>query len=224
MSLSSDKIEVAGVVTRTLDNLALTITSKSAREGANMRQQIGEVRTNYAQYIKSGEFMQQLLDCFVAAKTANVPLQGLAYVREQLFLEEPEGEISQAIVQAAIGFCLSAESSLITQLEFTSRVDIETLMKRMTVAFNTARDLAADADDSSYYQNLTWLSGALISYLATTSRPLPQMVEFDLPISLPALTLSNRIYYTADRWEEVVAENKIIHPAFCPRHIVGLAS
>ena len=224
MSLSSDKIEIEGLVTRTLDNLALTITSKSAREGANMRQQIGEVRANYARYIKNGTFMQEMLDCFTAAKDANVPLMGLAYVREQLFLEEPDGDIAKAIVQASIGFCLSAESYLITQLEFNSRIDIEALMKRMTAAFNTARDLAADAEDASFYQNLTWLSGALISYLATTSRPLPQMVRFDLPTSLPALTLSNRIYYTAERWEELVDENKTIHPAFCQRQVVGLAS
>ena len=34
---------------------------------------------------------------------------------------------------------------------------------------------------------------------------------------MPALTLANRIYADAGRADELVAENKIIHPAFCPR-------
>lgn len=224
MSLSSDKIEVEGVVTRMLDNLSLTITSKSAREGAAMRQQIGEVRANFAVYLKIGTFPQELLDCFTAAKNANVPLTGLANVRQNLFLEDPVGDISDAIVQMGIGFCLSVESQLITELEFNSRTDVDIMLKRMTAAFSTARELAADSDNSVFYQNLTRLGGSLINFLASESRPMPRMVQFNLPVPMPALALSHRIYYTAERWEEIVAENKIINPAFCPKSITGMSS
>jgi len=45
-----------------------------------------------------------------------------------------------------------------------------------------------------------------------------------LTASLPALTLSQQIYYIADRSDEIIDENKIIHPAFCLREIRGLSA
>lgn len=224
MALNSDKAEIEAVVTRLLDNLGFTITSKSAREGSEVRKQIGEVRAHYPQQIKDGTFPQELNDIFTAVRVANVSLANLAFVRTQLFAETPVYDIPAAIIQMAVGFCLSAESQLIAAIKFKSRIDVENIMTRMSAAFATARDMAADNDDSAYYQQLTFLAGAVISHLATVARPLPRMVTFKMPTHMPALTLSNRIYYTAERWEEIVDENKTIHPAFCQREIVGMSS
>lgn len=224
MSLTSDRIEVEGVVNRLLDNLSLAISSKTGREGAAMRRQIGEVRANFAAFIKAGTFAAELLDCFEAAYTANVKLAALTIVRNGLFAETPVGEIGAAIVQMAIGFCLSTESRLIVLLEFNSRVDVELMMATMKAAFDTARERAADSSDSTFYKDLTYLAGALTNHLATVARPMPRMISFQLPATMPALAVSNRVYYTADRWEEIVAENKTIHPAFCQRDIRGLSS
>ena len=46
---------------------------------------------------------------------------------------------------------------------------------------------------------------------------LPRMVSYTVGAVMPALTLANRIYADAGRADELAAENKIIHPAFCPR-------
>ena len=220
----SEAKETENVLNRLLDSLLTTISSQAGQEGIQLRTSIGDVRANFRDYFLDGTFAENLLECFKAAQTANVTLASLVRVRLKLFEEAPVGNIPKAIVQSAIGFCLALESRIISNIEFTCRNDVETMISTMQVAFGIARDLAADALDSKAYRDLVALSGALTSYLATTARPLPRMVTFKLAVEMPALVLSNRVYYVADRSEEIVAENRIVHPAFCPREIRGLAS
>ena len=224
MSLNSERDEITGVVNRLLDNLSLTASSQTGRQGVALRRQIGDVRAHFFAYLQDATFAIQLLACFTAAHEANVKLASLVAVHNAIYEEVPVGEITTAIVQAATGFCLATESRMITDIEFTSRDDVEVMMKTMKAAFDTARDLAADAVDSNSYQTLTYLAGALTNHLANVARPLPRMITFRMPISLPALALSNRVYHTAERWEEIVQENKTVHPAFCQRDIRGLSS
>ena len=224
MSIASENEEITAVVNRLLDSLAATVSSQVGGTGADLRRQIGNVRSFYSDYLRDGTFYTQLLSCFTIAREASAKLSSFVKVRDKLFLETPVGETPKLIVQAAIGFCLGAESRLITAISFSSRDAVEEMIANMKLAFDTARDLSADALDSSSYQNLTFLAGALTNHLATTARPLPRMVTFDMKETMPALTLSNRIYYTAERWEEVVEENHVIHPAFCPRNIRGLSA
>jgi len=224
MSLNTERVEIDGVIGRLFDNLSLTITSQTGTNGAHLRQKMGDLRANYAFYLADGIFPQKLLEFFTLTRENGASLASIATVRDQLFNERPVGVVSIAIVQTAIVFCLSAESRIITETEFVSRDDVNHMIKTMKIAFDKARDGAADMSDSSSYQTLTFLAGALTNHLSNTARPLPRMVTFNLFISLPALALSNRIYHTADRWEEVVNENHIVHPAFCIREIRGLSA
>lgn len=222
MSINSEDVEISATVNRLLDNLSMAASSQI--EGSIIRRKIGDVRAFYNEYLIDGTFASKLLECFIVAREAGAKLVSFSNVRDQLFIEEPIGEISKLIIQVGIGFALGAESRIITTMEFTSRDDVVAMMDKMKLAFDTARELAADMIDSASYQNLTFLAGALTSHLADISRPLPRMVTFKMSTSLPALTYSQRVYYTADRAEEIVAENHIVHPAFCPGEIRGLSS
>lgn len=224
MSLNKEAVELDGIINRLLDNLSLSITSQAGREGVELRHKIGDIRSNYNLMILDGTFSTELLSCFQTALIANVKLPGLFVVHQGLFKEVPVGEISMEVVQVGILFCLSTESRLIVKIEFTSRDDVEEMMNKMRNVFDVARLLLADAQDTTPYQKLTILAGDLISHLSNVARPLPRMVSFVMPTSFPSVTLSQRIYYTADRAEEIVAENKIIHPAFCLREIRGLSA
>jgi hypothetical protein len=214
--------EIGDIVNRLLDNLSLCVSSQSGKPGADLRRQIGRVRGGYFELLINGGFGIALLTCFRLAFDANVKLNSLAHVRNQLLDEKPAKEIGSAIVQSAIMFCLSTESRIITRMTFVSREDCEVMMGKMKMAFDAARDKAADAIDSMAYQQLTFLAGALTNHLATASRPLPRMVAFHFARNFPALTASYRIYQVADRAEELVAENKIVHPGFCLRDMRGL--
>lgn len=224
MTTPVERTEITDIVNRLLDNLSNTASSQVGTAGVEIRRMIGDLRSFYFDYLKDHTFAPKLLECFTVARKANAKLSSFVKVREGLFVEVPVGDVAKLIVQCATGFCLGAESRLISAIEFNSRDDVEAMMAIMKLAFDTARELAADAIDSSAYQNLTFLAGALTNHLANKSRPLPRMVNFKVATPLPALTFSNRVYYTASRWEELVNENHIIHPAFCPREIRGLAS
>ena len=224
MALPDEEKEIGEIVNRLLDNLAATMQSQVGREGVLFRSKVGDVRARHMDYLKAGTFTTELLAAFTIAYEAEAKLSGFQVMHAALFDEEPEGEISKAIVQAAIGLCLSTESKLISAVEYTSRDDVESAIAVMKEAFNEARDLAADASDSSLYRALTSLAGSVTAHLANVARPLPRMVEFRSMAIEPALVLSNRFYYEPERWEELVLENKIVHPAFCPRILRGLAS
>jgi hypothetical protein len=210
------------VLDRLLNNLAATVSSRVIVEGAAVRRQIGIIRATYATLLDNKTFATALLTCFNGAHSAKVNLNSLGRIREALFIEVPQSYAASALIQLAIGYCLSAEARLITEMTFTSRDDVAVMMAKMKLAFDTARDMAADAQDSASYQALTFLAGALTNHLATAARPLPRMVTFNLQSTLPALSLSQRLYYQGDRSDELVAENHTVHPAFCQREIVGL--
>ena len=223
MSLNKERTELAGVINRLLDNMSLMITSQTGRDGVELRHQIGDIRSNYNAMIIDGTFATKLQSCFKSAQQANVKLASLFVVHQGLFEEVPVGEFSAAVVQIAIILCLSTESRIIADLKFTSRDDIDLMLVKMRSVFDIARVLSADAPDTSAYQQLTILAGSLINHLSVVSRPLPRMVTFSLTASLPSLMLSQLIYHTAERSDEIVDENKIVHPAFCTREIRGLS-
>lgn len=224
MTISSERKEITVVVNRLLDNLSGMMSSQVGSSGYTLRRQIGDLRAFYFKYLADGTFTDKLLSCFTIARESGIALPRFVKVREYLFTEEPVGDISRVIVQAAIGFCLSAESRIIVTIEYERRDDVELAISVMKTAFDTAREMAADDIDSGGYQSLTYLAGALTNHLAANALKLPRTVRFNLKTTYPALALSQRVYYDASRSDELIAENRVINPAFCPRDITGLAT
>lgn len=221
--LSAEADEIDAVVNRILDSLSTTISSKTGEDGIRLRHTIGVLRANFMVYIRNGLFSSKMLDCFIAARESNVNLLSLVAVREQLFRENPVGEISKVIVNQSIIFCLSTESQMIASINYTNRDDVDLVLGKMRVAFDTARNIIATVDDPAPYQALLSLAGSLAHHLAMTALPLPRMITFTMPGPLPALAASYFVYYDATRWEELVDGNRIIHPAFCRRELRGLS-
>lgn len=216
--------EISDVVTRLLDNLSLVITARTDSASIDLRRQIGVVRAKHLVMLADGTFPDELLACFTLALDAVTDVVGLDHVLTHLFEEEPTTDMAVAIVNSAILFCMSAQSRVIVKMEFTSRDDVDAMIGKMTGFFDTAKEIAADSMGTACYQNLNSLAGSLTNHLATTARPLPRIIEFMLPVPMPALAASMRLYYTADRWEELVDENKVIHPLFVPRMLRGMSA
>jgi prophage DNA circulation protein len=82
--------------------------------------------------------------------------------------------------------------------------------------FESAIEIAADDMDQATFQSLTALYGAVINHLVATARPLPQMLTYQFGQPMTALNIAYRLYADASRADEIRAENKIVHPAFCP--------
>jgi prophage DNA circulation protein len=97
------------------------------------------------------------------------------------------------------------------------------MMRLMNAKFEMAKSMAADEHESGVYEQLVDVAARLIRYLADLGRPLPRYVHYDVP-PMPALTLSQFVYGDGSRWEELVDENKIPHPLFCPNRVRALSA
>jgi len=187
------------------------------------RRQIGDLRGDIIGLLEDDKFGGELALCFQLVRESGAKLQSLAHVRQNLLAETPINFIPTLIVQVAILFCISNESILVVAIDYKSRDDVEAMMRKMQTAFSDAKEDAADSMDSACYQSLVSLASSVILFLADQALVLPRMITFNLPSSLPTLRASHMIYYDASRSDELIAENKIVHPAFAPRFLKGLS-
>ena len=217
--------EVGDILDRTLDVLLQsTAGATSGRAGSQLRRAVGDLRSNLGPLLRSGEFTATLLTCFVTARTVGINLTWMDNLIDGLFAEVPASVLAAGVVQVSIVFALSQEAQIIADTKFTSRNDIDALMARMKTRFDAAKEIAADAMDSACYAALISLAASVVQHLVKTARPLPRMVNFMLNASFPSLTVSQRIYGDGSHSEELLLENKIVHPAFCLPNLRALSA
>ena len=106
-------------------------------------------------------------------------------------------------------------------MTFVSRQDVNAIKEQLLQPFRDAEEIAADSMDQMTFQTLVALHGATTNHLVATARPLPRMTSFEFFEPLPSLVMAYRLYDDASRCDELREENKVVHPAFCPR--LGLA-
>lgn len=211
-NLQQDIADVIGIVERMTDVLMHFSTAKG-REASELRRASGFLNAYAGKLLVAGTLSDAMLDAFDAAYNAGITAADLDLVMQQLLSEEPSAGATLTVAQSAMIFVLSTQCRIIAGMTFTSRNDVDAVQLRMKTSFDTVRDRAADSMDSASYNAMLVLGAALSRHLADTARPLPRVVEFSLS-PMPALTLAQRIYADGSRWEELVEENKTIHPAF----------
>jgi prophage DNA circulation protein len=144
-------------------------------------------------------------------------------VLTQLWAETPTTNGSTWTTQAGVLFCLGTQCQVIAAITFVSRDDIESMQDRMKASFDEAKDMAADEMDNIVYNQLVDLGAKLARFLADAALTLPIIVYYQLR-PMPVLTLANRIYADASRDEELIADNKVVHPAFVQSVVRALSS
>ena len=222
--INDQKDEIEQITGRILDNILLALPSTKGLATYTARRQIGDVRGQLTDLLAADTFGAALLACFTSAREVGASLSGFAYVRVHLLAETPVDFIPTLIVQSALLFCLSAESRIISTMVFVCRDDAEAMHKRMAKAFDDAKESAADDMDSASYQSLTALAASVSVHLARTALLLPRLVTFTMALNYPALKLAQLIYYDPTRTEEIIAENKVVHPLFFPRLVKALSA
>jgi prophage DNA circulation protein len=96
--------------------------------------------------------------------------------------------------------------------DYGSSADALAVQAELVAALDT---LLADADDA-VYTALVALRAALIADLSERAADLPRVVQVTPATAVPALVLAQRIYGDPTREAEIVARNRIVHPAFVP--------
>ena len=211
--------EAAGVLNRMLDDVMASVPSPWNPDAYQLRRQVGDIRANALQLIRDQELGDPLWQAFETARTVGATLEGMDCVREhQLALDPaPHSPMAKAVAQAGILFALITESKIVADMTFKSREDVQAMIVRMNEAFEQVKN--SETIDSTTYRRVIALGGALMYHLGQTELQLPRHVKYVLPAPQPALYVANRIYADASRYEEIVEENKIVHPAFCPREL-----
>jgi len=214
--------EIEGIVYRSTEQL-LKFGSGVGRAGCDLRMAVGDLRAHINRYVRDGTFGHRLSVCYRLATDAGISVQWMDNVLKQLVSETPSDLAAVAVVQNSILFALAQDARILGKTEFTSREDVEAMLQRMKNWFDVTKELAAGQKDNPSYAALIGLAGTITRYLADVARPLPRMIHYMLD-PMPALAISQRIYGEGSRAEEIAAENKVIHPAFCPNHIMALSA
>jgi hypothetical protein len=215
-----DAIEAEGIVQRLLANLLGCITDK-AQAGIQAKMVIGWVAANARMLLYYDQMGLPLDTCFDAVRQAGCDLPHMDEIRVLLDVETPTTLGATMIRDRSIMFALCQQGKIISNMTFVSRQDVDDLINAIQIPFNAAEEVAADTMDQMDYQGIIELRAAIVNYLVSTSRPLPSMLTYQFAKPLPSLVISHRLYGDASRYDEIRAENKIVHPAFCP--VVGQA-
>jgi hypothetical protein len=214
--------EIAAIIQRMTEKLISFTATNKGREGSDLRTRVGDLNAHVAASVKDSTLPDRMLACFNAAVEAGITVTQLDPVLDQLRSEDPETLGALWTAQSGIFYALSSQCKIIAVTTFESRDDIEAMQDRMKTSFDLAKDMAADDADNLVYQDLVNLAATLARFLAQTSMPLPSILWYYLS-PMPALATSYRIYSDASRYDEIVADNKIVHPAFCRGTIRALS-
>lgn len=216
--------EAVAVIGRIVAALVSIDHRRAGAAGAAVRQAIGDLAANADAYIVSGNIGGRLAHCFNLVRAAGATVDGMAHARAAVSQEAPEGVPAIAIVNGSIRFCLINEARIAAATTFASRDDVNRVLDRLDVAFDAAEIVAANSLDATAYRAIVSLHAAVAADLTARARKLPRIVTETFPARRPALWLANRLYGDASRADELIAENKPVHPAFVPQTVRVLAN
>jgi prophage DNA circulation protein len=223
MTTRTEFDEIQAIVVRTLTAL-VEFSGMYGRPGAELRYQTGDLMARTAVYLNNKTFANRLLNCFRLATASGINLDWMDRVLRGLVAEKPTTFVANSVVQNSLIFALAQEARIIRATDFVSRNDVDATMRRMKDWFETIKTIIADSMSGPAYQDFVNLAAAITRYLTDTARPLPRMLRYELSATRPALAVSNYIYGEGDRVELLVAENKIVHPAFMQRSLRALSA
>jgi prophage DNA circulation protein len=218
-----DAQEASGIVIRMMTQLAATVPA-SGVSGASARAAIGDVTANAYIWLRNDTLGPPLNNVFLLAVQNGCTYQQMEIVRASIVAEAPQTLGAVLVQNCGIELCLASEGEIIANTAFVSRQDVQMMKDSVQQPFQDSIEIAADDMDQETFADLSALYAALTNHLVVTARPLPQLLNYRFNQILPSLVIAQRLYADASRADEIRAENKIVHPLFCPATGVALSS
>ncbi len=209
--------EASKIAILAADLLLATSNEQKGRSAADLRLACGDVKSYADYYIHRNVIGKKLANCFLQARLTGATLPEFIGIRGTLAQTPAQSLIAVLIKDGCIAFSLQQMSLVLVGIKFTSRDDVDRTRLELNVAFDEAEETAADEMAQDAYQKIVALHAATTTHLYETARPLPQMLNFEFAGPRPTLILSQRLYDTAARADELRKENHVVHPAFAPR-------
>ena len=219
----TDVLEAAPIVLRLLNHLAACIPAAGVG-GSSARTAIGDTAAIVTSLLSNNTLGPPLANCFNQVMLAGASQPQIDQVRVLTSVETPKTLGGAMVQNAGIYLCMATEAQIIASMTFTSRQDVEAIKVTLRAPFNAAEALAADNMDQASFMALIGLDAAITNFLVTTARPLPRMTGYQFATSLPSLVIAYRLYQDASRADQVVQENRVVHPAFCPPTGIALSA
>ena len=207
--------EAVPLVERLMDNLSSIIVDKGSA-GVATAVAIGRTYADAAYLCWTDSIGAALDNCFDLVRQTGCSLQQMGTVRILLTAEKPLTLGATLVRNMGIFLALAQQGKIISQMVFVSRQDVNMLRTTLQKPFDDAEEMAADTMDNVAYRTIIQLHAAVVNHLVQTARPLPEMLTYQFATSLPSIVISQRLYGAASRYDEIRAENKVVHPAFCP--------
>lgn len=221
---NKERAELKAFVAAIVAALLASPSGQSNDALAELRQACDDLEEDAVFKFGAGTIGTDMLTCFDAAYSAGADVYALGRVRGDVEALAPATFHGVVVQQAAIRMCLVEEVRAVASMTISSRTEAQSLLERITAAFETAEESASDMGDPDSYRALVALQAAFVRDLSARSSALPEIVRYEFAGSMPSLWIANRLYGDASRSDEVERENSPRHPAFMPAAGVALTA
>ncbi|WP_338803572.1 DNA circularization N-terminal domain-containing protein [Xenorhabdus griffiniae] len=137
-----------------------------------------------------------------------------------------QGAIDRHVTEMTVLLLVVLSAGAMAQVasEFTpaNNQEAHDLLTRVCQALDTALVMAGDLGVDEIYDSLLSLRDEFITSATLKGAEAGRLAQFELPTTLPALNVANRIYQDAARSDELVQAANPRHPAFMPTRFRAL--
>ncbi|PWT90373.1 MAG: hypothetical protein C5B54_07270 [Acidobacteria bacterium] len=202
-------------------NLVLrSVPSTATGEAAPLLRLVAAMRANLRGVIVGNRLGTELQAIMLAAEAAGATYAGMEAARQYLMgFEASDMVFIQVVMRGALVMTLATQCKILARMRFITQREAQNATVAIVQAFDAAKAMGIDQVDALVYRTLNTLAGAITAHLAATGLKLPRYVSYTIDMPMPSLYMAQRIYGDGSRHEEIEMENRIVHPAFCPREL-----
>jgi prophage DNA circulation protein len=220
---SDAREEATRLVINVVKDLLNTMTLDAGRTGSMVRLAAGDLIADAEMLIEGAAIAAPLAELFDLARLAGATVNEFDLVRKHTVAVIPVYNATLSVQNSTIRFALVQCARILAVTTLKSRPEVDAYLDRMNAAFDQAETVAANSLDQASYRSIIALHAAVTYDLTTRARPLPQMVVYNFVRSKPALWIAQRLYSDAARCDELVDENRPVHPAFVQMPVRALS-
>lgn len=222
----SNLIETINLLGQIVNIVMGTIPSSATtgQAGSQIKFDAGALLGNASEQILGGTAAKGLATVFTDAQKAGATLETMSNALNMILALPAQSTAAVVLVQTAVVYTLAQEAIIIGNTTYDSRNEVEAVMLLVGSQFQIAIEAAADANQTSLYLTLISLQAAVTNWLVVTQQPLPALVGYSFGKALPSLVIAQKLYADASRADEIISENGVIAPLFCPLSGVALSS
>ena len=199
-----------------IDRIGPVVLSTTKEPTSKLRRMVGMLMSD-KNMTNIQIFVYAFGACLDLARQAGATLATMDRVRKAALAEAPVSFEATQTTLAIIRLTLATQARIVAYTQFRSRQEVDETATALNEVFNQTSEIAADELDQGTYVALIKLHGDIVQHLAAIGRVLPRVINYKYQMVMPALRMAQMAYGSAERYRELISENKVVHPAFMPR-------